>query len=178
MNTIAGSWGYEAGMTTDDLQSLGPADLQYDLDALTAAYVHALDDGAFERWPDFFTEDCVYKIIPRENYENELPLAIWYCEGQGMLRDRVTAIRETQLYAPRAMRHITGNARVQTCVRNVLHAVTNYAVYESTLDRTSEVFSVGRYIDRIVAEDGRLRFAEKLCVFDTSLVPTSLIYPL
>lgn len=165
-------------MTTDDLQSLAPAELQYALEALTTAYVHALDDGELERWPDFFTEDCVYKVVPRENYENDLPLAIWYCEGGGMLRDRITAIRETQLYAPRAMRHITGNAVIRSCARNVLQAVTNYAVYESTLDRTSEVFSVGRYIDRIVTEDGRLKFAEKLCVFDTSLVPTSLIFPI
>ena len=37
---------------------------------------------------------------------------------------------------------------------------------------------VGRYLDRIVVEDGRLKFAEKLCVFDTSVVPTSLIYPI
>jgi 3-phenylpropionate/cinnamic acid dioxygenase small subunit len=165
-------------MTTDNLQRLSPAELRYELDALTAAYVHALDDGEFERWPDFFTEDCVYKIVPRENYDNDLPLAIWYCQGRGMLRDRVKAIGETQLFAPRAMRHVTGNALVQTCVGNVLHAVTNYAVYESTLDRPTEVFNVGRYLDRIVAEDGRLRFSEKFCIFDTSVVPTSLIFPI
>ena len=165
-------------MTDLDLQRMSPAEQRFELETLTTAYVHALDDGEFERWPDFFTEDCLYKIIPRENYENDLPLAVWYCQGRGMLRDRVTAIRETQLYAPRAMRHLTGNALVTTCIGDVLHAVTNYAVYESTLDRTTEVFNVGRYLDRIVIEDGRLRFAEKLCVFDTSLVPTSLIFPI
>jgi len=165
-------------MTALDLQRLSPAERRYELDVLTAAYVHALDDADLDRWPDFFTEDCLYKIIPRENYENDLPLAIWYCRGRGMLRDRVTAIRETQLYAPRAMRHVTGNALVKEDAGGSLRAVTNYAVYESTLDRTTEVFNVGRYLDRIVVEDGRLRFAEKLCVFDTSLVPTSLIYPI
>lgn len=165
-------------MSIPRLEQMSQAEQRFELEALTNAYVHALDDGDFERWPDFFTEDCVYKIVPRENYENDLPLAIWYCQGRGMLRDRVTAIRETQLYAPRNMRHITGNAQVRTCIHDVMHAVTNYAVYESTLDRTSEVFNVGRYVDRIVAEDGRLKFAEKLCVFDTSLVPTSLIFPI
>ncbi len=165
-------------MTTLDLQRLSPAERRYELDLLTAAYVHALDDGELDRWPDFFTEDCRYKIIPRENYENDLPLAIWYCQGRGMLRDRITAIRETQLYAPRAMRHVTGNALVTECAGDGMHAVTNYAVYESTLDRTSEVFNVGRYLDRIVVEDGQMKFAEKLCIFDTSLVPTSLIYPI
>jgi len=165
-------------MTGSDLGRLSPVELRHELETLTAAYVHALDDGEIDRWPDFFTEDCVYKIVPRENYDNDLPLAIWYCRGRGMMRDRVKAIHETQLFAPRALRHVTGNALVTTCVQDVLHAVTNYAVYESVPDRPSEVFNVGRYIDRIVAVDGRLKFAEKLCVFDTSVVPTSLIYPI
>ena len=148
-----------------------------DLDELTAAYVHALDDADLDRWFEFFTEDCVYRIVPRENYDNDLPLAIWYCRGRGMMLDRVTAIRETQLFAPRALRHVTGNMLV-VGREGGLRTVTNYAVYESTLDRASEVFNVGRYLDRIVVEDGRLKFAEKLCVFDTSVVPTSLIYPI
>lgn len=148
------------------------------LAVLTAAYVHALDDADLERWPDFFTADCVYKIVPRENYENGLPLAIWYCKGRGMLQDRVTAIRETQLFAPRALRHVTGNMLVLAREGETLRTVTNYVVYESKLDGRSEVFNVGRYLDRVVVEDGRLKFAEKLCVFDTSVVPTSLIYPI
>jgi 3-phenylpropionate/cinnamic acid dioxygenase small subunit len=165
-------------MTPGDLQRLSPADLRCALEALTAAYVHALDDADLERWPDFFTEDCLYKVIPRENYENGLPLAVWYCRGRGMLQDRVTAIRETQLFAPRMLRHVTGNMLVQGWEDGALRTVTNYAVYESTLDRASEVFNVGRYLDRVVAADGGLKFAEKLCVFDTSVVPTSLIHPI
>jgi 3-phenylpropionate/cinnamic acid dioxygenase small subunit len=149
-----------------------------DLDELIAAYVHALDDADLDRWPAFFTEDCVYRIVPRENYDNDLPLAIWYCRGRGMMLDRVTAIRETQLFAPRALRHVTGNMLILGREHGALRTVTNYAVYESTIDRPSEVFNVGRYLDRIVVEAGRLKFAEKLCVFDTSVVPTSLIYPI
>jgi hypothetical protein len=37
------------------------------------------------------------------------------------------------------------------------------------------VFNVGRYLDPIVLEDGRLKYAEKLCDFDTGSLPTSLI---
>jgi 3-phenylpropionate/cinnamic acid dioxygenase small subunit len=165
-------------MTPGDLAGLPQAELRGEIEALTAAYVHALDDADLDRWPDFFTEDCLYKIVPRENYDNGLPLAIWYCQGRGMLRDRVTAIRETQLFAPRSLRHVTGNLLVRDRDAGGLRTVTNYAVYESTLDRPSELFNVGRYIDRIVVDGGRLKFAEKLCVFDTSVVPTSLIYPI
>ena len=165
-------------MAAINLKTASDADLRYALDLLTADYVHALDDGDLDRWPDFFTEDCVYKIIPRENHENGWPLAVWSCEGRGMLRDRITAIRETQLFAPRVLRHVTGNTLVRRRDRAALEAVTNYAVYESSLDRATEVFNVGRYLDRVVLDGGRLKFAEKLCVFDNSVIPTSLIYPI
>lgn len=42
-------------------------------------------------------------------------------------------------------------------------------------DEFTRIFLAGRYIDRLVREDGRLRFEEKLCVFDTNLVPNSLV---
>jgi hypothetical protein len=34
------------------------------------------------------------------------------------------------------------------------------------------------YHDKLVVEDGKLKFREKVCVFDSLLVPNSLIYPL
>jgi 3-phenylpropionate/cinnamic acid dioxygenase small subunit len=166
-------------MTERDLQRLSKAELHGELDLLTAAYVHALDDGEIDRWPDFFTEDCLYRVLPRENYDNDLPLAVWYCRGRGMLRDRIKAIHETQLFEPRALRHVTGNALIQACADDVVQVVTNYVVYESMADKPTTVFNVGRYIDRVVVDaDGELRFAEKLCVFDTAVIPTSLIYPI
>jgi len=30
----------------------------------------------------------------------------------------------------------------------------------------------------LVREDGRLKFKEKLCIFDSVLIPASLIYPI
>jgi salicylate 5-hydroxylase small subunit len=40
------------------------------------------------------------------------------------------------------------------------------------------VFNAGRYIDRLVRADGRLLFASRLCVFDSELIPNSIIYPI
>lgn len=42
----------------------------------------------------------------------------------------------------------------------------------------TRVFSVGRCHDKLVVADGRLKFKEKLVVFDSELIPNSLIYPL
>ena len=32
-------------------------------------YYETLDDVRLEEWPSFFTEDCLYRVIPRENFE-------------------------------------------------------------------------------------------------------------
>lgn len=162
-----------------DLSSMPPLDLRAALDALLADYVYVLDEDDLEQWPAFFVDDGLYKVIPRENFERNLPLAVFSCEGQGMLADRVTAIRETLLFEPRALRHITSGMRVLGIdTDGSVRIQTNYVVYENTADETNSVFSVGRYLDRIVSDDGRLKYAEKLCVFDTSVIDTSLIYPI
>jgi len=57
-------------------------------------------------------------------------------------------------------------------------APANYLVLETALDEATRVFNAGKYVDRLTVDDGRLKFKEKLCVFDNVLVPTSLIFPL
>ena len=44
------------------------------LGRLYADYALAVDSGKWDLWPEFFTEQCVYKLIPRENHERGFPL--------------------------------------------------------------------------------------------------------
>src|SRR3984957_19051618 len=85
-----------------------PAALRVRLADLYGAYDDALAEGQYERWPEFFTEACVYKITSRENHDSGLPVALIYAESRAMLRDRVAALRKTLLYAPRMVRNLTG----------------------------------------------------------------------
>jgi hypothetical protein len=50
-------------------------------------------------------------------------------------------------------------------------------VLETLPNQYTQILSAGRYLDTIVREGGRLRFREKICVFDTVLVPASIIHP-
>jgi len=152
--------------------------LHFALENLNAAYAECLDDGDLERWPDFFTEDCLYQIIPRENYELHLPLALMRCESRGMLKDRVAAVRQTSVYAPRTMRHLISNIHVTDDANGIIRARANYAVLETPLDEPTRVFNTGCYFDGLVLIDGALKFRERLCVFDSILIPGSLIYPI
>jgi salicylate 5-hydroxylase small subunit len=45
------------------------------------------------------------------------------------------------------------------------------------LDEPSAVFLCGQDHDRVVEEGGALRFAERICVYDSTIVPASLVYP-
>lgn len=157
---------------------MGVRELRLELEELYADYVGCLDEGEFERWPEFFTERCVYKIIPRENYDRGLLLAAWLCESKGMLKDRVAAIRQTSLYAPRLMRRMVSNIRVEGWEGDALCVQANYLALETALDEATRVFNAGKYVDRLAVDSGRLKFKEKLCVYDSVLVPTSLIFPL
>jgi salicylate 5-hydroxylase small subunit len=38
--------------------------------------------------------------------------------------------------------------------------------------------SAGRYVDRIVSIDGRLKYKQRLCIFDSALIANSIIYPI
>ena len=143
-----------------------------------SAYAAALDDGDLESWPGFFTEDCLYQVIPRDNHDKGLPLAVIRCESRGMLQDRVTAVRETTMFAPRYLRHLISNIRIVGQSEDAYETRANYAVFETLSDEHTRVFNVGRYLDRLVREDGELRFAEKICVYDSILVPNSIVYPI
>ena len=150
--------------------------LRVEVEELYAYYTAALDDGELARWPELFTVECLYEIVPRENFDRGLPLALMRCESRGMLRDRVAALRQASVYAPRALRHLVSGIRIEGDA--ILDVRANYAVFETPLDEETRVLNVGRYLDRVVRDDGRLRFAEKRCVFDSVLVPGSLVYPL
>lgn len=158
--------------------SMSAGELRLALEELYADYAACLDEERFEDWPAFFTDPCLYKIVPRENFERGLPLATWLCESKGYLADRVTAIRKTAVYAPRYMRRMVSGIRVLGWSGTVLEARASYLALETLQDELTRVFNAGHYRDKLVVEDGKLKFREKLCIFDSLLVPNSLIYPL
>ncbi len=153
-------------------------ELRLEIEDLLQAYAATLDDGDLDKWPDFFTDPCFYQIIPRENYDRGLPLAVMRCESKGMLNDRVFAIQDTMMYEPRYLRHLVSSARITEQDDQGIRVESNYAVFETPANEPTRVFNVGRYLDRIVRDNGDLKFAEKFCVFDSLLVPNSIIFPI
>lgn len=158
--------------------ALASLELRQRLADLYAGYDAALDEGDYERWPDFFTEAGIYKITPRENYDAGLPVAMIYCESRAMLADRVVAIRETTLYAPRIIRRVMGAPSLLGVEGSAMCLAQSFALFETMLNETSTVFLCGRCYDRVVDDGGTLRFAERIVVTDATNIPLSLIFPI
>jgi salicylate 5-hydroxylase small subunit len=148
------------------------------LTRLYADYALAVDSGHWDLWPEFFTEQCVYKLIPRENHERGFPLCTLSFTSKGMLKDRVYGIQETLYHDPYYQRHVVGAPVVRRVDGERIQTEANYAVFRTKLDKASTVFNVGRYIDTIVPTPEGLKFAERLCVYDSEMIPNAIIYPI
>jgi salicylate 5-hydroxylase small subunit len=148
------------------------------LQQLYADYALAVDSGQWDLWPEFFTEQCVYKLQPRENFERGFPLCTLLFTSKGMLKDRVYGIRETLYHDPYYQRHVVGAPVVRKVEDGRIHSQANYAVFRTKYDKESTVFNVGRYIDTVVHTPQGLKFAQRLCVYDSEMIPNSIIYPI
>jgi salicylate 5-hydroxylase small subunit len=153
--------------------------LQLEVEDLYSRYGALLDDGPLREWPDLFAEQCLYLLIPRDNYDRGLPLAIIRCESRAMLTDRIRAAQETIMHEPRYLRHQITNVRVTNVAGARFDATAHFSVMEVLPDELPRILAVGRYIDVVQRRsDGALEFSEKRCVYDSVLVPNTIVYPL
>jgi anthranilate 1,2-dioxygenase small subunit len=140
-------------------------------------YAVALDEFDLDKWASFFTEDCLYRVVSMENYAEGLPLSTIECRGIAMVHDRISGIRETAVFEPRIIRHMVSCVRVNEASPQAWTSQANFSVYESLSDRESHLLLVGRYIDRVVRQEGALKLKERVCVYDNYRILTSLVYP-
>ncbi len=155
-----------------------PAALVAVVSQLNADYARSIDDDQLERWPEFFTDPCVYKITSADNHRRGLEAGLVYADSRGMLQDRVTALRQANIYERQAYRHLVGLPAIAPAANGTVRAETPFLVVRVMRDGTMDLFATGRYVDTMVHEDGTLRFRERLVVCDSSRVDTLLAIPL
>ncbi|SDI83650.1 aromatic-ring-hydroxylating dioxygenase subunit beta [Paenibacillus naphthalenovorans] len=148
------------------------------IEELVHAYVECIDNDKLEQWPDFFTEECLYKVISRENYARNLLTCVIYCDSKGMLKDRITAHRHANIYEAHTYKHLVSGIRMAGQEGDTYLVRANYAVFQTRQDGITEVYNVGQYMDKITFVNGEAKFKEKLAVYDTALIPTLLVTPI
>ena len=151
--------------------------LWYELHRLQERYVSVIDADRLEEWPNFFTEDCVYEIIPKENADLGLPMGIMHCFGRAMLRDRITSLRKANVFEPHTYRHMTSGLELTPVDADSVDMQSNYVVVQTLTDGESRIYQAGRYFDRVVHSAEGWLYQCKRAVYDTSRVQTLLVTP-
>ena len=148
---------------------------------LNADYARAIDDDRLEDWPSFFTDKCLYKITSADNHRRGLEVGVMYADTNGMLRDRVAALREANIYERQSYRHLVGLPAIVGPINEdgqATRAETPFLIVRIMRDGTMDLFATGRYLDAFVDEGGSLRLRERIVVCDSSRFDTLLAIPL
>jgi 3-phenylpropionate/cinnamic acid dioxygenase small subunit len=140
-------------------------------------YAAVVDSLNLVQWTKFFTDDALYRVISRESYSQRLTHATIYCDGIGMIRDRVTMIDRVAVFEPRTIRHFISGVRIHSIEDDKIEATANFLVIESLFDAEPQLLMVGEYIDKIVRTEDGLRFQKRDAVYDQYRIRTTLVYP-
>jgi anthranilate 1,2-dioxygenase small subunit len=152
-------------------------ELRLEIEEFHTAYCWTLDCGELEHWPEYFTDDAVYRITARENADAGLPVGLVYADSKAMIRDRAFAVKHTQMYAPRTLQHFVTNVRVLQAKGATIKAQSNYLLLQTLVDGPTTLQQSGRYYDTFVRANGGLKLKERQCIYDTVLIANDLVLP-
>jgi len=162
------------------MSAVFPGHLQEQLAAqvLLAEYGGRLDLGHYDEWLALFAAECRYAVVPRENHDAGLPVALILCNSRAMLEDRIAALRQANKYNLHTDRHIIGLPRIIAAEASGIVIEAPFAVYQTDQEGETMLFVTGLYRDRLDRVADGLRVAEKLVLLDTFAVPMLLATPL
>lgn len=160
------------------LQSPIPRDVRDAVFDLLAEYGLALDQDRLDDWAALFTDDCDYRVISRENEEQGLPNIMMWCDNRDMLLDRIESYRHVNEYNLHWDRHVIGPPRHFGEVDGLWRVEAAYSAFQTDLEGTSRLFSVGRYRFELRIDAGVAKIRSVVVVADTGLIPTLLATPL
>lgn len=142
------------------------------------AYARCIDSGNLEAWPDFFEDECIYKITTADNYAQKLEAGVIFANSKGMLRDRVASLREANIYERHVYRHFLGQPWIVSQDASEVRSETSFFVARIMRDGTTDVYATGRYIDAYRLNVAGPKLRERIVVCDSSRFDTLLALPL
>lgn len=142
------------------------------------SYVRSIDDGPIEDWPEHFTDDAFYKVTTADNHRRRLPAGVIWANNKAMLKDRISALKEANIYEPHAYRHLLGQPAILEVTEDGATSETSFLVVRITGNGPTDVFTSGRYLDKHVFIDGKALLEKRIVVCDSSRTDTLLVLPL
>ena len=143
-----------------------------------ARYAYAIDDGNCADWPNFFTDDCFYKITTADNFAQNYEAGLMWMDSKGMLRDRILSLLEANVYERHSYRHILAQPIISDIEGDELDSVTSFIVARITREGPTDLFATGRYIDRYRVAGNDAKLVTRIVVLDSGHIDTLLAFPL
>jgi anthranilate 1,2-dioxygenase small subunit len=159
------------------LESFEEIILWHDLHRLQDRYISVIDSDRLEEWPNLFTENGIYEIVPKENVDQGLAIGIMHCFGRPMMRDRIVSLRKANVFEPHTYRHMTSGLQFIQINVDTVEMQSNYVVVQTLTDGESRLYQAGRYQDRVVRTPDGWRYERKRAIYDSSRVQTLLVTP-
>ncbi|MDC0712979.1 aromatic-ring-hydroxylating dioxygenase subunit beta [Stigmatella sp. ncwal1] len=145
--------------------------------SLLYRYATSLDDGPLAHWPRCFTEDGHYRLIPRENFLQGVPVALLHCTSRAVMEERVKSLYRVQATVPYACRHLYTNVQVEQGSTGRVLVRANYAVYHAVDEGEVDLLSVGRLEAQVLLRPETL-FERMDVIFEMCRLSGTHVYPL
>jgi len=146
--------------------------------AFNSQYASCIDDDQLESWPDFFVDKCFYKVTTAENYHKGLPAGLVYANSKGMLKDRISALREANIYERHSYRHILSIPSKIVQSDEVLNVETSFLVNRIMRGGKMDIFATGKYVDEFEKVESSWLLRKRVVVCDSISIDTLLAIPL
>lgn len=143
-----------------------------------ARYAREIDDGDCTAWPDFFVDDCFYKVTTADNYAQNLEAGLMWMDSKNMLRDRILSLLEANVYERHSYRHLLGQPYITDIEGDELDSETSFMVARITREGPTDLFATGRYVDRYRLADEDAKLVKRIVVLDSGYIDTLLGFPL
>jgi anthranilate 1,2-dioxygenase small subunit len=143
-----------------------------------ADHARCIDDDRLEEWPNHFHGSCIYKVTTAANYREGLEAGMICTNSRGMLMDRVSALREANVYERQSYRHILGQPSIQSHENGEVRSETPFLVARILQDGDTDLFVTGRYFDVFRVRGDGVTLNERIVVCDSLRIDTLLALPL
>jgi len=141
-------------------------------------YVRCIDGDRLEEWPNFFHGPCLYRVTTAANFRDGLEGGIIFANTKGMLVDRVSALREANIYERQSYRHILGQPSILSESGALAKTETPFLVARILQDGDTDIYATGRYLDVYEIDQQEARLNERTVICDSSRIDTLLALPL
>lgn len=152
--------------------------LRDQLQDFNASYVRCIDSDDLENWPNYFLSKCHYRVTSAENDRDGFEVGLMYATSKAMLQDRISALRNANIYERQTYRHMVGLPYVLRSDAKVAECETPFLVVRIVQGDETFLYATGIYKDVFDVSGEEPQLKSRIVVCDSCRFDTLLAVPL